>query len=347
VAAPSAGRRAARGERLSPGAAVSFAAGAAAGAARPRWLPAGKLAAVCFSVDDVHPSSTRDGCDAGGDLGAGALGRLVWLQQRHRDLKVTLCVTPDWRLDSLVPDSAVLRHIPWVRRRVHWTRLRSAGHFRIDRYPEFVAYLNGLERCEVVAHGLHHAHVGPRFAVEFQDQTERECLATIGRALEIFRSAGLRCVPGYVPPAWQAPPALIAALSRLDVHFLSAARDLDTPVTRAALTAGSGPAGVSLIYPQLIGAGGLVHLSCNFQATSPVERAVRILELGGVLHVKAHIFKAGKGHVMSDGLDQLYCNYLDLLFTHLTARFGAALWWPCLSEVARCVRTCHGDSGQS
>jgi hypothetical protein len=347
MAAPGAGRRAARGERVSLRAAVSLAAGAVAGAAanaaRPHWLPAGKLAAVCFSVDDVHPSSTRDGCDAGGDLGAGALGRLAWLQQRHRDLKVTLCVTPDWRLDSLVADTAVLRHVPWLRWRVHWTRVRSAGHFRIDRFPEFVGYLNGLERCEVVPHGLHHAHVGPRFAVEFQEQTERQCLATLGRALEIFGSAGLKFVPGFVPPAWHAPPALIAALSRLDVQFLSAARDLDTPVTRAALTAHSGLTGVSLIYPELVGAGRLVHLSCNFQATSPVERAVRILELGGVLHVKAHIFKSGKGHVMSDGLDQLYCNYLDLLFDHLSARFGAALWWPHLSEIARRVRTCHGD----
>jgi hypothetical protein len=322
-----------------------LAADGATTAVRGRWLPAGKLAAVCFSVDDVHPSGTRDGCDAGGDLAAGALGRLVRLQQRHRDLKVTLCVTPDWRLDSLVPDTAVLRHIPWVRQRVHWTRLRPAGHFRIDRYPEFVGYLNGLERCEMVAHGLHHAHVGPRFAVEFQNETEQQCVTAVTRALEIFRSAGLRFVPGYVPPAWQAPPALIAALSRLDFHFLSAARDLDTPVTREALAARSGLTGVSLIYPQLIGSAGLVHLSCNFQATSPFERAVQILELGGVLHVKAHIFKSGNGHVMRDGLDDLYCNYLDLLFDHLTAHFGGALWWPYLSEVARRMRTLHGDSG--
>jgi len=92
-----------------------------------------------------------------------------------------------------------------------------------------------------------------------------------------------------------------------------------------------------------------VHLTCNFQASSPFERAVRILELGGVLHVKAHIFKAGRGHVMGDGLDDLYCNYLDLLFTHLSARFGTALWWAHLSQIARRVRAVYGDAnpGQS
>jgi hypothetical protein len=322
------------------------------GAARrtqPHWLPAGKSAAVCLSVDDVHPATSAAGYDAGGDLEAGALGRLARLQQRHPGLKATLCVTPDWRLDSLTPDTRLLRHVPFLRRHVHWTRLRAAGELRIDRHPRFVAYLNGLEHCEVVPHGLHHAHVGPHFATEFQDESAAECLDSIRRSLGIFASAGLRHVRGYIPPAWAAPPALIAALGRLDFDFLSSARDLDSEVSPEAVTAVSGLRGVSLIYPQLIGGGALVHLTCNFQASSPLERAVRILELGGVLHVKAHIFKAGRGHVMGDGLDDLYCNYLDLLFTHLSARFGTALWWAHLSQIARRVRAVYGDAnpGQS
>ena len=88
----------------------------------PRWLPAGKTAAVCLSVDDVHPGTSGDSYEAGGDLGAGALGRLTELQRRHPNLKATLCVTPDWRLDSLVPGGGLLRQIPWLRRHVHWTR---------------------------------------------------------------------------------------------------------------------------------------------------------------------------------------------------------------------------------
>jgi hypothetical protein len=314
--------------------------------ATQRWLPAGKHAAVCFSVDDVHPGSSRDGCDAGGDLGAGALGRLCRLQQRHPNLKASLSVTPDWRLDSLIPDTRLLRHIPGIRRHVHWTRLHPAGRFRLDRHPRFVEYLNRLERCEIIPHGLHHAHVGARFAVEFQDETEEQCQGIVERALRIFGAAGLRHVRGFMPPAWNATPALIGALSRLDFDFLSSARDLDTPPGTDALTAGSGLTGVSLLYPQPIGAHGLVHLSCNFQATSSFERAAAIVELGGVLHVKAHIFKSGNGHVMSDGLDELYCNYLDLLFTHLSARFGSGLWWAHLSEVAKRVRVAHGDSSQ-
>jgi hypothetical protein len=307
-------------------------------AQRPHWLPQGKTAAVCFSIDDIHPATSQDAYEAGGDLAQGALGRLAQLQRRHPDLKATLAVTPDWRLDSLVPDTGLLRRLAWIRRRVHWTRLRAAGHFRLDRHPRLVAYLNSLERCEVILHGLSHAHTGPSWAVEFQDQSEDECAAILERALEIFHAAGLRFVRGFTPPAWNAPPALLAALGRLQFEFLISARDVRTPVTARAVTGMSGLKGLSLIYPEVITPRGLVHLSCNFQATSSVERALQVLRLGGLLHIKAHIFKTGGGHQMLDGLDDLYCNYLDLLFTHLHRHFGSRLWWAHLSEVAARLR---------
>lgn len=303
-----------------------------------RWLPAGKMAAVCFSIDDIHPSTSEDSYEAGGDLATGALGRLARLLDRHPYLKATLAVTPDWRLDSLVPDNGFLRHVPWINRHVSWTRLRPTGHFRLDRHPRLVTHLNSLERCEVVLHGLSHAHVGPHWAAEFQDQSEEECVAILEQALEIFHAARVRFVRGFVPPAWNAPPALIGALGRLGFEFLTSARDIRTPVSAAAVTAMSGLQKVSLIYPQRLATHGLVHLSCNFQATSSCERAMQILDLGGLLHVKAHVFKSGGGHLMLDGLDELYCNYLDLLFAQLHRHFGSRIWWAHLSEVAAGVR---------
>jgi hypothetical protein len=307
--------------------------------APPRWLPEGKSAAVCFSVDDVHPSTSADAYEAGGDLKAGALGRVAELQRRHSKLQVTLCVTPNWRLESLTP-FPVVRYLPWLRRRLHWTRLAPPDRFRIDRHPGFVDYLNGLQRTEIVLHGLHHAHRGPLFATEFQDETESQCRDAIEQGVAIFNAAGLRFTRGYVPPAWNAPPALIAALASLDFVYLSSARDLRTPIAPQARAAMSGLTGVSLIYPELLTGSELVHLTCNFQATSPPERAMQILRLGGVLHVKAHIFKAGGGHVMLDGLDELYANYLDALFGAVESEFGSRLWWTTLSEVASAYRRC-------
>jgi hypothetical protein len=302
------------------------------------WLPGGKSAAVCFSIDDVHPGTSADAYEAGGDLAAGSLGRMLELQRRHAELKLTLCVTPDWRLKSLVPDTRWLRRVPWLKDRVHWTRLHPRGHFRIDRYPALVSFLNGLERCEVALHGLTHTHPGPKFAVEFQQQSVDECAARVARGLEIFDTARIGFVRGFVPPAWNAPPSLIAALDRLGFQFLCSARDLQTKIARDALTSMSGLGGVSLLYPQFVSERRVVHLSCNFQATSSFERAFEILDHGGVLHIKAHIFKAGGGHVMMDGLDDRYCQYLDRLFVELKRRFGHSLWWAHLSEVAQRAR---------
>jgi hypothetical protein len=302
------------------------------------WLPRGKIAAICFSIDDIHPASSQDPYEAGGDMGAGALGRLLRLQKRHPDLKASLSVTPDWRLDRLVPNIGPLRHLPMIRRHVYWVRRHEPGRFRLDRHPAFADWLNKLERCEIVPHGLTHSHTGPRFAVEFQDESQGECRAIVLESLGIFRCAGIRVAPGYVPPAWNAPPPLIRALDELGIEFLSSARDIETPIAAGARTAMSGLQQMSLIYPQVIGPRGLVHITSNFQATSPVERAMAIIEAGGVLHIKAHVFKAAGGRVMLDGFDDLYCNYLDALFSILKARWAEQLWWAHLSEVTKRVR---------
>src|SRR6266404_5100252 len=228
------------------------------------WLPAGKRAAVCFSVDDVHPATSQDEFDAGGDLGRGALGRL----------------------ERLVPTRKWLTRVPVLRERVHWAPLTPRGHFRIDRFPKFVAYLNAMPRTDCALHGLNHAHPGPRMAVEFQEQSRSECSALLQEARQIFATAGLRPVQGFAAPAWSTPPSLCEALSDADFHFVTSARDLDTPVSGRARTAMSGVHGASLIHPMWIRCAPndkptsatarpcrLMHFTTNFQATSTIERA--------------------------------------------------------------------------
>jgi Uncharacterized protein conserved in bacteria (DUF2334) len=302
-----------------------------------RWLPPGKTAAVVMSVDDVHPATSADDYEAGGDLNAGALGRLAQLQQRHPQLRATLSVTPDWRLRSLTPD-APLRKIPWLAKHLYWARRQRPGRFRVDRHPRFVEYLNGLQHCEVIQHGLTHTHRGPRFAVEFQDQSVERCGALVRRGREIFNAAGLKFARGFAPPAWNCPSALIASLELLGFDFLISARDIVSDVTRDAVTSMSGMPGVSLLYPQAVGQHGIVHLSTNFQATSSIDRALKILALNGVLHIKAHIFKSGGGHTMQDGLDQRYCAFLEAVFAEIKSNFGESVWWAHISEVAARAR---------
>src|SRR2546423_519157 len=197
------------------------------------------------------------------------------------------------------------------------------------------------------------AHPGPRMAVEFQEQSRSECSALLQEARRIFAAAGLRHVRGFAPPAWGTPPSLCEALNEADFHFVTSARDLDTPVSDQARTAMSGLRGASLIHPMWIQCAAddestgatavpcrLVHFTTNFQATSTLERALAIIECGGLLAIKAHIFKTGGGITMLDGLDNAYCDYLERLWRELETRYGDALWWTTLAEVAdRCRAT--------
>jgi hypothetical protein len=77
-----------------------------------------------------------------------------------------------------------------------------------------------------------------------------------------------------------------------------------------------------------------VHIGANFQATSDEQRALAILDCGGLLSIKAHAIKDALGHIALDGLDDAYCEMLDRLFERLAVRYGDALWWTTMGEVA-------------
>jgi Uncharacterized protein conserved in bacteria (DUF2334) len=292
-------------------------------------------------VDDVHPSTSADAYEAGGDMGAGALGRVEWLLERHPHLHVTLFTTPDWREISPVPTRRLLARVPVLRKRMFLAPVLPAGTMRLDRHPAFARYVGGLPRTEVALHGLQHVHPGPDLPAEFQGQTREHCLRMLDEAMAIFQAAGLPRPAGMVPPRYNTPPALVEAMGQAGFSYLASARDILTPATSAAVCAGSGLQGVPLARPALL-SGGLVHLPANFQATSPVDRAYQVLDGGGLLSIKAHIVKDAVGHVALDGMDDLYRNYLDALFTLLHARYGESLWWTTMGGVAAQVRGAAG-----
>ena len=306
------------------------------------WLPAGKQAAVCFTIDDVHPGRSRDNYDGGGDLDAGALGLVRQLLERHPNLHVTLFTTADWREISPMP-SRILSRIPVLRDRMYLARVLATGSRRIDRHPEFVSYLRSLQRTEIGLHGLHHIHTGMRLHVEFQDEPVEVHRETLRRMLEIFDASSLPYVRGMCPPGWNAPPTLLTAMDDLGLEFVASARDIRTAITRDATANMSGLRGPSLIYPSSIAATKLIHFSTNFQATSQWERAAAIIEAGGLLAIKAHIIKDALGHVAVDGIDAVYCNFLDLLFERLHREFGDALWWTTMGRISKNVQTTRAE----
>jgi len=304
----------------------------------PTWLPPGKQAAICFSVDDVHPGKRTDVYEAGGDLARGQLGHIGWLLARHPNLRVTLFTTADWRATSPVPTRRLLARIPYLRDQLPLTKVLDAGTMRLSRHPEFVSYLKQLTRVEIGLHGLTHVGHGRSIPVEFQQQDAAECRRILQEVLTIFNEAGLEYVRGMTPPGWHLSESLAQAMIEVGLQFVASARDVQTRVTRTATTKMSGLQGVSLIYPELICGGQLLHLTSNFQATCAIDRAVAIIEQGGLLAIKAHIVKNACGHIALDGLDELYRNYLDLLFTRLERDYGDALWWTSMGEISdRCM----------
>jgi hypothetical protein len=302
------------------------------------WLPAGKRGAVCFTIDDVHPGKSSDHYDGGGDLRDGALGYVERLLARHPYLHVTLFTTADWREISPTP-SAALSRIPILRDRMYLSRILPAGARRIDRHPEFLAYLRALPRTEIALHGLHHIHRGRKVHVEFQDEPVDVQRKKLRSMIEIFDAAKLPYVRGMCPPGWNAPPSLLTAMDELGFAFVASARDISTEISVDAKTNMSGLLGASLIHPTAIEGTRLVHFTSNFQATSTWERARDIIDAGGLLAIKGHIIKDALGHVALDGIDAVYCNFLDLLFERIHREYGESVWWTTMGQVARSVRT--------
>lgn len=312
----------------------------------PHWLPADKRAAVCFTIDDVHPGKSTDAYEAGGDLGCGALGHLEWLLARHPSLRATLFVTADWREISALPTRLLLARVPVVRSLAYLTPVLPAGTMRLSRHPEFVQYVRSLPRTDIGLHGLHHVHRGPRVPVEFQDEDAAECRRRLVAAQNIFEGAGLPYVMGMTPPGWNLPEGLGQAMVDLSFRFVASARDVQTPISPTATTNMSGMKGVSLVFPERIRNGRLVHITSNFQATSPLDRAMEVVGVGGLLAVKAHIIKMAFGYMQLDGLDELYRNYLDVVFSRLEDHFGDSLWWTTMDEVSERVLGLVANGGE-
>lgn len=261
-------------------------------------------AAVCFSVDDVHPTVSCDPYPV--------LDRLRALQELHPQLKITLFTTPDWRSTEPRFDA---RPLP-------------EGTCRLDRHPEFCARLREWPNVEIALHGLSHVPVA-----EFDGRTREECRRMIAEALHIFEAARVPVAPGMSPPGWSADASLLDAMADAGLRFVASARDLTTPIVRGANARGSGLHDVPLIEPQRLEYG-LMHFTTNFQATSANERAFAILDCGGLLSIKAHLLSELGSYRAVDGVTEAYMTSLSHLFREIEDRYGDDVWWTSMGEIA-------------
>lgn len=298
------------------------------------WLPPGKNAAICLSLDDVHPGTSRDFYEAGGDCENGVLRHLESLLYKHPQLRATLFITPDWRVISPIVSRKILSAIPFLRDFFFLTPVRPPGAVALRPNSPFVSYIRDLPRTDTALHGLHHIRRGMRVCSEFEGLGRKQCFRRLSVAISHFQRSGLPFSPGLCPPCWTYSDSLAAAMRDHGLSFISSARDIRTPIAVNALTGMSGVNGLSLIYPQIIQPHKLVHISVNFQATSQIRRAMEIIDANGLLSIKAHAAKYLGEHEMLDALDERYTKYLDTLFTALANKYGDSIWWTTMSEIA-------------
>lgn len=302
------------------------------------WLPKGKRAALCFTIDDIHPGTSTSPYEAGGDLDEGALGLVRWLLHRHPQLRTTLFVTPDWRRISVFPTRKLCDKIPYLRDRIYLAETHKKGTMSLCAHPEFVDYINAEPQFEVGIHGLHHIHKGRKISVEFQDQSFEECNSILQESLSIFEESGIRFVRGMTPPGWNVFNVLLGAMVKNEFQFIASARDLFTPITQSATNHMDGLRGVSIIRPQWIIGKKLLHFPTNIQATSSIDRVFDLVEQGGLVSIKAHIIKRAFDHIALDGVDQLYMNHLDVMFSMLEDRYSDSIWWTSMGEINDHIR---------
>jgi Uncharacterized protein conserved in bacteria (DUF2334) len=302
------------------------------------WLPENKKAAICFTIDDLHPAqSVKDGYDAGGDLDKGVFNKVNWLLARHPKLKVTLFTTADWREKSPFPTRKLLAKIPGIRDFFYLAEILPKGTFQIDKFPKFIDFYKNNPQVEIAYHGLHHCHKGIKIPVEFQKQSFQKCNKIIEKMIAIFNNSTINHVEGFTPPAWNASQNLLKALINNKVKFLASARDIITPISKTAKNAMSGLPNVSILYPEFIENNQLIHFPSNFQATSDRKRAFEIIENNGLLSIKAHIIKTAYGHTALDGISDEYMQYLDELLTEIDSKYGDSINWTSMGEMSNYI----------
>ncbi len=301
------------------------------------WKPPHKKAAICFTIDDIFPGKSTDLYEAGGDLEKGVFKHLLWLTARHPQLKITLFTTADWRETVPVPTRKLLAQIPSLRDSFYLAPILKKGTMSLVNHPDFVQFLNAHEQFEIAFHGLHHIHKGLKVPVEFQNQTYQEFLKILEEMMAIFERSGVHHVRGICPPGWNAPQPLLEALAFRKFDFIGSSRDIFTPIASDAVCNMSGLKGTSLIFPEKL-ENGLLHFPSNVQATNSIDRVHEIVDHGGLVAIKGHMIKEAIGFIAADGIDALYMNYLDCMFTTLENTYGDALWWTTMGEMSNYIK---------
>jgi len=294
-------------------------------------------------VADVHPESSLDGSDCGGDLNRGALGLLEDILKRYRNVKVTLFVTP---CHIFLPQPLGIEHSHRLLRRLLGSRIDyifcrffikeyDKDRFDVEKSSAFNTYLTDLTKSgqvEIGIHGCFHFHYIPPYASEFKHLDSYETYRRIRIAVYKMSKAGIPFVKGFAPPGWGVNKELIKVLADEGFCYIAGSADFKSPITHKATSKEAGLKGVSLIFPSLLYPG-LVNIPRN---RTPHRNDLKIIELGSLLSIHMHIENRYHGVYLGNGITVENIYKLEKLLDIVASRYGDIVKFLTFGEVAQC-----------
>jgi peptidoglycan/xylan/chitin deacetylase (PgdA/CDA1 family) len=326
-----------------------------------RYWPHGKQAAFTITVDDIHPegSSDQEGIDYGGDMDQGNFRFLNTLIERRPYVKITLFVIADWvarpdyvgwkvlsALDPIVSRLARVspRLVRSTRTMMRRQRSYEQGRFRLDlkehgKWRDWLASKVRTGNFEVVPHGLN--HYNPKHensSMEFVGLSLEESMRRLLEMEQIFESANIPYTRGFRPPGWGATQELLESLQKLGYIFLAGCADFETDILSSSTASGAGLKGEEIVFPSKHAPYSFVTFCANCNTSAP-ERAIGIIEAGGLALFQIHIAKTVFGlEAVSGKFVDVVSRLLDLF----ERGYAGRIWFASLGEIAE---FCLGRDG--
>jgi peptidoglycan/xylan/chitin deacetylase (PgdA/CDA1 family) len=302
--------------------------------------------AIVIGIDDVHPESSKDGSDCGGDLDKGALGRLENFLQSYTKVKVTLFVTP---CHIFLPQLPFIERFHKIVRAIFGNLSDQIFHrffiktfeptkYDIEKSEAFNLYLKSLVRkkqIEIGVHGCFHFNNIPPYSAEFKYLNKTETHKRVKIACKKLAKTGIPFVKGFAPPGWGVSRALLEVLAEEGFIYIAGSADFKSPIYLKAISNEAGIKGVSLIFPTRIYSN-LINIPRNWTPhRNDLERGLRIVQLGGLLSVHMHVENDYHGVSLKNGLTEQNLKKLGKLIDAIEDTFGDSVDFLTFSEVIK------------
>ena len=269
-----------------------------------------------LSFDDVHPESSGDGTDCGGDRDGGVFRYFPRLLRKCPELKITLFVTPNW-IDK-ANDSFFLRNMKRIFGMKYFNTWVGEP-FLLTKHKDWCSWLNSFKNIEVAVHGYSHHADRKLHSQEFQDMGYNDCRARLVNAERVFKDAGLNYVKGFRPPGWGISDGLFEALKDLKYDFIS----LDSVACNVG----------DLSRYKVEDYRGLWNVPQNWDiARGTIDEALEILDKYGLLMAKGHISNYYDGERIGNGLNGVTFGRLCELFERMKDKKSCFV---SMKEIAR------------